>query len=177
MNGDEQFNALHGKYSKMVRAICRRCIGVSSYTDECCQEVWLAVWQALLRGDAIKNEKPWLQTVVRNTSFSFRERHLGKDRKNISLSQERFDCDGNPTRLDVSEDDGSAQTVQIGLDRIAEAMRRLPPRFAEVLEVMYFSGRVMTSSEVADQLGLKPECVRQRKMVALNAIRKELACS
>ena len=138
--------------------------------------VWLVALQKIWRIDADDLDlRPWLIAIARNKIMEyFREKdvsHLSIDsdemirHKALQYIDERF----NEDQLGRKPTDADVKLRGELLEWMHRALRILNPTERRVIEMSFFDG--LTSSKIAQQLGLKPTTVRQKKRRALNKMR------
>ncbi|MGI8622669.1 MAG: RNA polymerase sigma factor, partial [Solirubrobacteraceae bacterium] len=63
------FTALVERYRRTVLAACRRVLP-EARAEDAAQQVFVSAWRALGRGDEVRDVRPWLQRIARNTSLN-----------------------------------------------------------------------------------------------------------
>src|SRR4051794_30549042 len=63
------FTALVERYRREVGTACRRVLPASR-AEDAAQQVFVSAWRALERGDEVREVRPWLLRIARNTSLN-----------------------------------------------------------------------------------------------------------
>jgi RNA polymerase sigma-70 factor (family 1) len=163
--GDETaFAAIYAACGSYLHYFTGSILKDSHLAEEVVQEVMTKVW---LQKEQIDPEKPfvhWLRTIARNTTFD----HLKKIARQRELQQQVWES--IQQQHHASADDNIAYKDYKRL--YEEAISLLSPQQQKVFTL----SRVheMTHEQIAGELGLSANTVRNHIVVALNNIRRYL---
>lgn len=153
---ERAFEAIVERYRKPLLRACRRVLP-EARAEDAVQQALLAAWTALRRGDQVRELRPWLYRIVRNTALNA-SRTSGYDHEELLGS---LRAAGGP-----QEEAERRAIVRHALTGVAA----LPERQREALLRTALGG--LSHEEVARELGLSDGAVRQlvhRARVSLRA--------
>lgn len=156
--------ALYDRYGGTVLALCERIVGRGSEAEDVVHDVFLEAWRHAADYDPARGGvKAWLLLRARSRSLDLR--------KSARVSRQVGGLDdawlaevGDPSR------DTSAGADQ---SRIRQVLSALSPEQREVLLLGYFEG--LSSSEIAERVGIPLGTVKSRVAAALAALRNALS--
>lgn len=162
--GDEAALAtLYDRYAGLVYTLALRLCRHPSAAEEVLQDVFVTVWQSAALWDARRGSlQTWLCTIARNRSIDM----LRKERSREAL----------PLLVDMASDErGPDQLAEerVVAQDVRNALERLPNKYRDVLEAVYFSG--LTQREAARTLGLPYGTVKSRIRLAIERLARALA--
>ena len=154
------FEELYGRYRGQIWRFLARLTGGGSAAEDLFQETWLAAARHahLLREDTAPER--WLYTIAHNKHRNAQRSWVTERRRGAEIRAQR---PLGPSRPD------DAAAAQREVERVREAMARLPEAHREVLILCACEG--LDSNGAAAVLGIAPEAARKR----LSRARAELA--
>lgn len=163
-SGNEKaFQKLFDTYSNVLYKYSFSMVGSKPYAEEIVQEVFLKVW---LKRDTLNPElsfKSFLFTITRNKTITFLKRAAKSEkiRQEIFYNSQKF---ANTTDLHIREEE---------VDSIKkEALDLLPPRRRLIFEMSRNDGK--SYEEIATELGISPNTVKNQMSMALETLREFL---
>jgi RNA polymerase sigma factor (sigma-70 family) len=156
---DAAFATIVERHRRTVLAACRRILP-DARAEDAAQQVFLSAWRALGRGDAVRDVRPWLLRIARNTSLN-------------ALRVQGYDYDELRDGLrtgDAPEDEVERRDV---IRQTLAGLAALPERQREVLLRSAVEG--VAHAEIARDLGLSEGATRQLMLRARTTLRA--ACS
>ncbi len=157
------FRKLFNTYQNDLYKFSLSMVYSKSYAEEIIQDVFLNLW---LKRETINPElslKSFLFTMTRNKTISF----LKKAANNKKLREEIFyksQKSVNPTERHMREEE--LKTIK------KEALDLLPPRRRLIFEMSRDDGK--SYDEIAGELGISPNTVRNQMSMALETLREFL---
>jgi RNA polymerase sigma factor (sigma-70 family) len=142
---ERAFEAIVERYRKPLVRACRRVLP-EARAEDAVQQALVAAWTALVRGDAVRELRPWLYRIAHNTALN-------------QLRLAGYDHDELHNLLDT----GPAPEEELERREVARrtltGLAALPPRQREALLQTAVQGR--GQEEVARTLGVSEPAVRQ----------------
>src|SRR4051794_34395092 len=132
------FAALVERYRRLVLRACRRILP-EARAEDATQQVFLAAWKALGRGDDVHELRPWLLRIARNTSLN-------------ALRNPGYDHDELRESLRVSEAPEAELERRDVVRQTLAGLAALPERQREALLRSAVSGA--SHADIARDLGL-----------------------
>ncbi len=163
----EAFTRLVDAYRTVVCSIVTAVLRDLETAEDVAQEVFLAAWQGLgkLRNPA--SFLPWLRQLARNQAH-FSARTRGRRQRRQPLADDELIARAVDPSPDASDRLADAEQ----LDRLADALERLPDDAREVVTLYYREGR--SARQVGELLGLREDAVKKRLERARAVLRREL---
>jgi RNA polymerase sigma-70 factor, ECF subfamily len=167
VNRDEDaLAALHHRYAGMLYRRLQRIVTDAATAEEVLQDLFLHVWRGAGRFDANRGSlAAWLAVTARSRALS--RLRVARRRENLE------------TPVDVSfeilrsPDDPEIEAVRNQMTgRLRGALRALPPRQKEAVELAYLLG--MTQSEIAARIGAPLGTVKSRVRAAVLSLKQRL---
>jgi RNA polymerase sigma-70 factor (ECF subfamily) len=157
---------LYDRYAGSMLALARRIVGRGPEAEDVIHDVFLEAWRHAADYDATRGSvKSWLLLRTRSRSLDVQ--------KSARVSKQAGGLDDNwLTELSAPGVDGAASADQ---QRIRKVLVALPPEQREVLLLGYFEG--LSSSEMAERIGVPIGTVKSRVAAALSALRGALSDS
>jgi RNA polymerase sigma-70 factor (ECF subfamily) len=157
---DAALAALYDRYASVMLAIAVRILGDRREAEDLLHDVFLEVWKQAHTFDENRGSaRGWLFLRMRSRALD-RRKSAAFSRRSDSAPQQRADA---------------ADAPDVAADR--EAMRRalaqLPDAHRQALELGYYEG--LSSSEIAERLGVPIGTVKSRVARALACLRELLA--
>jgi RNA polymerase sigma factor (sigma-70 family) len=163
----EAFGAIVQRYQSLVCAIAYSATGDIAGSEELAQETFLRVWKNLRQLEDLNNFRAWLCAIARNlVSQSIREKP--RDVLHAADSLETAEA------VEASTPDPGQAAIDKELQGIVwAAVGRVPQEYREPLVLFYREQQSV--SQVAADLGLSEEMVRQRLHRGRKFIQAEVA--
>ena len=159
-NGDAvALRELYDRYGKVVYSFAYRLTGDATLSEECVQDVFVALWRRAADFDPTRAKlTTWLFVVARNRAVD-----LGRQKaRRPELRDDLEPASAAPDPADLAADADEAQ-------RVAEAMAELPEEQLAVLRLAYFDG--LSHVEIAELIGIPLGTVKGRVRLALERLR------
>jgi RNA polymerase sigma-70 factor (ECF subfamily) len=157
---------LYDRYAPILLALAERIVGRGSEAEDLVQEVFLEAWRKSASYDPTRaSVKTWLLLRARSRCL---------DHKKSARVSRR--AQGSDTAwLEELADPEGAPSLAPDRAKIREVLMGLPAEQRAVLLLGYFEG--LSSSEMAEQLGIPIGTVKSRAAAALAALRASLTRS
>jgi len=164
--GSAALALLYDRYSGQMLALAQRIVGRGAEAEDVVHDVFLEAWRHAADYDAGRGSvKSWL--LLRTRSRSLDVQKSARVSKQTSGLDDAWLAElGDPSR------DTTAGADQARIRRVLIA---LPPEQREVLLLGYFEG--LSSSEIAERVGVPLGTVKSRVAAALSALRAALSDS
>jgi RNA polymerase sigma-70 factor, ECF subfamily len=158
------FATLYDRHNRPAYSLAYRLMGERQAAGDLVQDAFLKVWQAAgsyraQRGSA----RTWILSIVRNRGLD-QLRSSASRRRIQDITQARAQT-SQPSEEAFAEAWRNFQGVQV-----REALRGLPPKQLEVIELAYFSG--YTRKEIAELLEVPLGTVKGRVRMGLKKMRE-----
>ena len=154
------FRKLFDTYRNQLYKFCLGMVHSKEYAEEIVQEVFLKVW---MKRDILNSElsfKSYLFTITRNDTIKFLRKAANdlKLREEIFYRSQKF---ASPIENQIREQE---------LDKLKrEALNQLPPKRRLIFEMSRNDGK--SYEDIAKELGLSPNTVRNQMSMALDTLR------
>lgn len=156
---------LYDRYAGTMLALAQRILGRGAEAEDIIHDVFLESWRHSADYDPARGSvKSWL--LLRTRSRSLDVQKSARVSKQASLPEDWLAQLGDPS-LDTT---GGADRA-----RLREVLVKLSPEQREVLLLGYFEG--LSSSEIAERVGVPLGTVKSRVAAALAALRSALTDS
>jgi len=160
--GDENaFRQLFHRYVPELQPLVRHITKTDAVAEDIIQETFLKLWISRDKLAAIENPRSWLLKIVFHLSFSYLRRQAVHDKAMNKLEEEQ--------QVFTPETDLAYSTM---VKLIADAVAQLPPQAKRIYLLSREKG--MKIPEIADELSLSPNTVKNSLVRSLQAIRKHL---
>lgn len=150
---------LYDRYASVLMATTFRILGDRQSAEDVVQDVFLEAWK---RADAYDPSRASVRTwlILRARSRSLDRLNAAPRRKTVYLDA-----------LTLPEVAGAVEAAPSGEDteRLTEALAGLSPEQRQVLELAYYRG--LSSSEIAQHIGIPMGTVKSRTRTALASLR------
>lgn len=159
---------LYDRYAGLAFGLAYRMLNDRRSAEDVVQESFVQVWRGAGSYNARRGSlRTWLLGIVHHRCIDLL-RQRGARPQTVSWTLESAD---RPDRSDVWEEVAQRLTRE----DLQRALRELPPRQRETIELAFFRG--YTHAEIADQLGLPIGTVKGRIRLGLQALRGLLVAS
>ena len=159
---EEALAELYDRFGRVAYGIALRIVRDPSLAEDAVQEGFLAVWRSASRFVAERAKaSTWILTLIHRRAVDLVRREQPRRAEPLEAAPQ-------PTVENTEEQ------AWLGLqrDRVQEALRRLPDKQREVLELAYYGG--FTQSELADRLGEPLGTIKSRMFSGLARLRELL---
>ena len=143
------------RHRRAVMGACRRILP-DSRAEDAAQQVYLAAWKALRRGDEVRDVRPWLLQIARNTALN-------------ALRVRGYDYDELREGLRVGEAPEEELDRRDVIRQTLAGLAALPERQREVLLRSAVEGA--PHADIARDLGLSEGATRQLMLRARTTLR------
>jgi RNA polymerase sigma factor (sigma-70 family) len=142
---ERAFEAIVERYRKPLLRACRRILP-EARAEDALQHTLVAAWRGLERGDEVRELRPWLYRIARNTSLN-------------QLRMSGYDLDELMETLTATDDPEEEVLRRAVVQQTLTAVAALPERQREALLRTAINGQ--GQEEVARDLGLSSTAMRQ----------------
>jgi RNA polymerase sigma-70 factor (ECF subfamily) len=150
---------LYDRYGRVVYSFAYRLTSDATLSEECVQDVFLALWRRAADFDPTRAKlTTWLFVVARNRAIE-----LGRQKARRPELRDELEPVG------LSPDPADLVAVADQAQRLAEAVAELPEEQLEVLRLSYFDG--LSHAEIAEVIGAPLGTVKGRVRLALQRLR------
>jgi RNA polymerase sigma-70 factor (ECF subfamily) len=150
---------LYDRYGRVVYSFAFRLTGDTTLSEECVQDVFVALWRRAADFDPTRAKlTTWLFVVARNRAIE-----LGRQKARRPELRDDLEPAGS------APDPADLVSVSDEAQRMAEAMAELPEDQLAVLRLSYFDG--LSHSEIAEMIGIPLGTVKGRMRLALERLR------
>jgi RNA polymerase sigma-70 factor, ECF subfamily len=161
---DPAFEALVIRYQARVFRLARRLTGNDGDAQDALQDAFLQVYRNLssFRGEA--RFSTWLYRIATNAALMLRRARARRPAESLEEYLPRFDAAGRhaatPAELRVAGQADEILDRQLLAEKARAGIERLPDLYREAFVLRDLEE--LTTSDVAEVLGLEPAAVRQR---------------
>jgi RNA polymerase sigma-70 factor (ECF subfamily) len=156
------FEVIVKKYQRMVYYLALKMVGNHHDADEVAQKTFLSVYKNVARFEGRSSLKTWIFRIAMNYS------------KNLIRDRARHEGDEVTERVAAAESQVEERIENSQRRRIVrEAMKNLPPRQKEVLEMRAFGN--LSFAEIADSVGISTSAAKVNYHYAVKALKSLLA--
>jgi RNA polymerase sigma factor (sigma-70 family) len=152
---DVAFATIVERHRRAVLAACRRILP-EARAEDAAQQVYMAAWKALARGDDVRDVRAWLLRIARNTSLN-------------ALRVQGFDYDELRDGLRVGPAADEVLERRDVIRHTLAGLASLPDRQREVLLRSAVEG--VAHADIARDLGLSEGATRQLMLRARTTLR------
>lgn len=149
-------------YGGYILAIIRQNLyNLSSYEEECMDDVLMAIWDNIDRFDKSKNTfKNWIASVTRYKSIDYKRKYIR------SLQEEEFDFNSIKDKQVVEEDILNEELRQ----EVESLLDNLKPRDKELFIKHYLEEKNI--EELSNEMGVKTDVIYNRLSRGRTKLRK-----
>ena len=155
------FGVIYNHYHKAIKTNISKVILEHDIVEDILQDVFFKLWEARHRFNDVQSLSGWLFRVSYNTSITY-IRGMLKDRKYI--------LPGMLDSIDAPAYDDSAINIQRKEGLLHEAIRILPPRKKQVIDLCKFQDK--TYAEAGSILGIEKDTVKEYMTASLKFIKR-----
>ncbi|WP_343702337.1 sigma-70 family RNA polymerase sigma factor [Chitinophaga sp.] len=167
--GDEAaFRELFHAYIPQLEPLVMHLTKTASVTEDILQETFLRVWLSRNKLPDIENPRSWLLRIVFYQSFSWLRKQAVHHKAVNALSQGQQEDE-----MRSSTEEAVAFTTMLRL--VGEAVQQLPAQAKRIYLLSREKG--LRIPEIAEQLNLSPNTVKNSLVRSLQAIRKHVEAS
>ncbi|KAA2245459.1 sigma-70 family RNA polymerase sigma factor [Chitinophaga agrisoli] len=167
--GDETaFRRLFHRYVPQLRPLVQHVTKTAAVTEDIIQETFLRLWLSRDKLTEIENPRSWLLRIVFYQSFSYLRKQAVHD-KAMDVMAARYPG-AEPASATEEEMVFTSMMQQVGL-----AVAQLPPQAKRIYLLSREQG--LRIPEIAKQLSISPNTVKNSLVRSLQAIRKHLELS
>lgn len=160
---DRDFSLLFEKYYKHIYGNTLRLVKVQVIAEDIAQQVFMNVWERRYQLAEVSNPKAWLFQIARNLIASrFREKLL--EEKYLTFAMELLDSNSE-----------SPEDIIVNIERaelLDKSLEGLSPKQKQVYQLSRQDGK--TYEEIATELGIRKDTVKEYIQIALAKIRQYL---
>ena len=160
---EEALAELYDRFNRVAYGLALRIVRDPSLAEDAVQEAFLAVWRSAARFVAERAKaSTWILTLVHRRAVDLVRREQPRRAEPLETAPQR------------SGDDTEEEAwLRLRRAHVQEALRRLPDKQREALELAYYGG--FTQSELADRLGEPLGTIKSRMFSGLANLRDLLA--
>lgn len=168
MQGDKfAFESIVKKYQSFICAITYSATGDVGKSEELAQETFLSAWKDLAQLKDLNKFRSWLSSIARNiirNSFRIQKQDIMSKAASIDQMEDIGIKDSGPTETAITTEQ---QAV------VKQALQQIPTKYREPLVLFY--RQEQSVREVAEQLGLSEETVKQRLSRGRKLLKEQVA--
>jgi RNA polymerase sigma factor (sigma-70 family) len=154
---------LYDRFGRVAYGLALRVVRDPSLAEDAVQEAFHAVWRSAARFVAERAKaSTWVLTLVHRRAVDLVRREEPRRAEPLEQAPE-------PAAGDTEEE----AWLRLRRARVQEALKRLPDKQREALELAYYGG--FTQSELADRLGEPLGTIKSRMFSGLANLRELLA--
>ena len=154
---------LYDRFGRVAYGLALRIVRDPALAEDAVQEGFMAVWRSSARFVAERAKaSTWILTLIHRRAVDLVRREQPR-------RAEPLDDAPHATGDDVEEE----AWLRLRRTRVQEALKRLPDKQREALELAYYGG--FTQSELADRLGEPLGTIKSRMFSGLATLRELLA--
>jgi RNA polymerase sigma-70 factor (ECF subfamily) len=154
---------LYDRYGRIAWSLALRVLRDEALAEDAVQDAFLTLWRTAVRFVPERSSaRTWILTLVHRRAVDLVRR------------EERRRADPLPESVEAGSggaDDDAWLRLERG--RVQEALRRIPDREREALELAYYGG--FTQSELAQRLGEPLGTIKSRMFTGLARLREQLS--
>jgi RNA polymerase sigma factor (sigma-70 family) len=151
---------LYDRYGGAAYSLARQVLRDAALAEDAVQDAFLAIWRGAVRFVPERAKaSSWIMTLVHRRAVDLVRRE--QRRRTEALPE------AEPASAEGSAED--AVWLRLERERVQEALRQLPDRQRETLELAYYGG--FTQSELADRLGRPLGTIKSQMFAALSGLR------
>lgn len=161
------FENLVKNYQSFICAITYSATGDVGKSEELAQETFFSAWRDLAQLKDLNKFRGWLSSIARNlirNSFRSQERDIMSKATSMDHVKDAGIRDSEPTEIAITAE---RQAV------VKQALQQIPTKYREPLVLFY--RQEQSVKEVAKQLELSEEAVKQRLSRGRNMLKEQVA--
>jgi RNA polymerase sigma factor (sigma-70 family) len=156
---DTAFATIFERHRRSVLGACRRILP-EARAEDAVQQVFMAAWAALVRGDEVRDVRPWLLRIARNTSLN-------------ALRLQGYDYDELRDGLRIGAAPDEELERRDVIRQTLAGLAALPERQREVLLRSAVEGA--PHADIARDMGLSEGATRQLMLRARTTLRAAIS--
>jgi RNA polymerase sigma factor (sigma-70 family) len=154
---------LYDRFGRVAYGLALRIVRDPALAEDAVQEGFLAVWRSATRFVAERAKaSTWILTLIHRRAVDLVRREEPRRSEPLELAP-----------AGSGDDTEEEAWLRLRRTRVREAMKRLPDKQREALELAYYGG--FTQSELADRLGEPLGTIKSRMFSGLSSLRELLA--
>jgi RNA polymerase sigma-70 factor, ECF subfamily len=154
---------LYDRFNRVAYGLALRIVRDPSLAEDAVQDAFLAVWRSAARFVAERAKaSTWILTLVHRRAVDLVRREQPRRAEPLESAPQQ-----------AGEDTEEEAWRRLRRARVQEALKRLPDKQREALELAYYGG--FTQSELADRLGEPLGTIKSRMFSGLANLRDLLA--
>ena len=151
---------LYDRYGAVAHSLALRVLRDQSLAQDAVQEAFLAIWRGANRFTPERARAAnWIMTLVHRRAVDLVRSEQRRHRRPL----------GDDQRVDAEGPAEDAAWRGLERERVQAALRRLPDRQRETIELAYYAG--FTQTELAERLGQPPGTIKSQTYAALANLR------
>ncbi|MDR6567951.1 RNA polymerase sigma-70 factor, ECF subfamily [Chitinophaga ginsengisegetis] len=167
--GDETaFRMLFRRYVPELRPLILHLTKTGSVTDDIVQETFLRLWISRDKLPEIENPRSWLLRIVFHLSFSYLRKQV-VHHKAIDAITSDYTADAPASSTEET------MVYNAMMKQVSEAVAQLPPQAKRIYLLSREKG--LKIPEIAGELSISPNTVKNSLVRSLQFIRKQLELS
>ena len=160
---EEALAELYDRFGRVAYGLALRIVRDPALAEDAVQEGFLAVWRSAARFVAERAKaSTWILTLIHRRAVDLVRREQPRRAEPIDAAPH-----------DSGHDTEEEAWLRLRRTRVQEALKRLPDKQREALELAYYGG--FTQSELADRLGEPLGTIKSRMFSGLASLRELLA--
>lgn len=148
----KRFNDLYKQYYKLVFRLAFRFVNNHESAADISQDVFIYLYENLVKNAKIKNEKAWIYKVTSNLSLAY----IRKNKRTVKIKKE--------VQIEIKDENQSNSEVLIALQNLKENDR--------ILLTLYNEG--LSYKELSEATGLKFTSIGKTLSRALKRLKDEM---
>ncbi|HWB55374.1 MAG TPA: sigma-70 family RNA polymerase sigma factor [Gaiellaceae bacterium] len=154
---------LYDRFGRAAYGLALRIVRDPALAEDAVQEGFLAVWRSSARFVAERAKaSTWILTLIHRRAVDLVRREQPRRAEPLDAAPQA-----------AGDDTEDEAWLRLRRARVQEALRKLPDKQREALELAYFGG--FTQSELADRLGEPLGTIKSRMFAGLATLRDLLA--
>jgi RNA polymerase sigma-70 factor (ECF subfamily) len=160
---EEALAELYDRFGRVAYGLALRIVRDPALAEDAVQEGFLAVWRSAARFVAGRAKaSTWILTLIHRRAVDLVRREQARRAEPLEAAPQAAG--------DSTEDEA---WLRLRRTRVQEALKRLPDKQREALELAYYGG--FTQSQLADRLGEPLGTIKSRMFSGLAALKELLA--
>ena len=160
---EDAFSELYDRFGRVAYGLALRIVRDPALAEDAVQDGFLVVWRSAARFVAERAKaSTWILMLVHRRAVDI-----------VRREQPRRADPLEPAPPSAAEDTEEQAWLRLQRGRVQEALRALPDKQREALELAYYGG--FTQSELADRLGEPLGTIKSRMFTGLSRLRELLA--
>jgi RNA polymerase sigma factor (sigma-70 family) len=160
---EDALSELYDRFGRVAYGLALRIVRDPGLAEDAVQDGFLAVWRSASRFVAERAKaSTWILTLVHRRAVDLVRREQPRRTEPLTAAPQAS-----------AEDTEEQAWLRLQRGRVQEALRALPDKQREALELAYYGG--FTQSELADRLGEPLGTIKSRMFTGLARLRELLA--